>query len=286
MPTKEQIGMEKISPSALDCYEQCPRLFYYSNWLGLKLEEDKRHMDFGTAIHYALEILYSKYDDNFGGAWEAADFNDVKKAFLSKWKDIHITEESFKKFLKTVEGKESGFTEKIQLYDYMKADGIAILKSYWSEKERLIIEYNHDLTEFEVPIKMEFINPANPEEKLPILFSMRLDAKNRDASKIVDFKTSKGKYNEDETRKKIQGQCYVFATGIKKMDYTVLRKGLKSPDRIQVVQLEYDDADMASFYQRVRSILVKIAQREFSRPLMGHQRWCRCFDYEEKLSVN
>jgi hypothetical protein len=149
----------------------------------------------------------------------------------------------------------------------------------------MLAQYGHDLVEFEIPMKIEMVNPLDPEDKLPVLLSLRIDAINRDKSKIVDFKTSKNKYDEHETRKKIQGQCYVFATGIKKMDYIVLRKGLKNPDRIQVVQLEYDDVDISAFYHRVRSILLKIAQREFSRPAMGHPNYCRCYEYEEKLSV-
>ena len=285
------IGLEKISPSALDCFEGCPRLFYYQNWLGLKLEDDKRHMDFGTAIHGALETLYSLYDDNFKNRWDGEEFQPVEDKFLSLWRHYHVTEDSFQKFLNTKAGRESGFTNKQQLYEQMKEDGLIMLKSYWKEKEHMLVEYGHDLKDFEVVMKVEMINPVEPHDKLPIPLSMRLDAISRDLSLVVDFKTSSGAYNQEETRKKIQGQCYIFArfmtTGVfrGKFDYIVLRKGMKSDDRIQVVQLQYDEADMVAFYQRVRSILVKIANREFDRPSMGHPRWCRCWDYEQALSV-
>ena len=289
--TKDNIGLEKISPSALSAFEECPRLFYYQNWLGLQLDQDKLHLDFGNAIHSAIKTLYLEYDNHFGGGWSAGSFKPVHTKFLENWRQIHVSEESFQNFMNTRAGKESEFTNKEELYNYMRADGIAMLKSYWEEKERMLIEYNHDLTDFELYRKIEMHNPEDPKDKLPIPLSMRLDAMNRDKTKIIDFKTSKSKYDEVETRKKIQGQCYLFAhlmdTGefISKFDYIVLRKSLKSPDRIEVVQLEYDMADMLAFYMRVKAILTKIAMRQFDRPVLAHAEWCNCLKYEEALNV-
>ena len=79
-----------------------------------------------------------------------------------------------------------------------------------------------------------------------------------------------------------------MATGkfIPRFDYIILRKGLKSEDRIEVVQLTYDEADMLSFYEHIRSILQKIANREFNRPSIGHSLWCDCKKYEEALLVS
>lgn len=290
--TAENIGLEKISPSMLDQFEQCPKLFYYQNWLGLKLEEDKLHLDFGNAIHSAIGTLYLEYDNHFGGAWEAGDFEKVKEKFLSHWKLQHVPEHSFQNFLNTKAGRESGYINREELYEHMRDDGIVMLQSYWDNKERMLVEYGHDLTEFEMYKKIGMHNPNDKSDTLPIPLSMRLDAMNRDKTKIVDFKTSKSKYDEVETRKKIQGQCYLFAhlmdTGefISKFDYIVLRKELKSPDRIEVVQLDYDVADMVAFYFRVKAILVRIAQRQFDRPQIGHPGYCNCLKYEEVLSVS
>lgn len=290
-PTQIEIGLDKISPSALDCFEQCPKLFYYQNWLGIKLDEDKLHMDFGNAIHAAIEVVYLEYDNHFGGGWQAGSFEPVQKRFLEHWRQDHVKERTFENYMETRAGKESGFKNKEDLYRYMKADGIAILKSYWEEKEKMLVDYNHDLVDFELYRKIELHNPEDPSDALPIPLSMRLDAMTRDKTKIVDFKTSKNEYDEVESRNKIQGQCYLFAhlmeTGnfISKFDYIVLRKGLKSSERVEVVQLEYDMADMNAFYARVKAILVKIAQRQFDRPIKGHNNWCNCLKYEEALSV-
>ncbi|HEY5236666.1 MAG TPA: PD-(D/E)XK nuclease family protein [Rhabdochlamydiaceae bacterium] len=283
--TAAQIGLERISPSQLDCYEQCPRLFYYRDWLKLTLDQDKIHLDYGTAIHAALEFVYTEYDNNFGGGWQAGNFDKVVDAFLMYWKQHHVSEASYEKVARTKFGQEMGFKNKEALYEYMKEDGIKMLKSYWDNKELLLTKHGIDLVEFEIPMRVPMINPSKPDERLPIPLSLRIDAETRNKLKGVDFKTSKSKYDPVETRKKIQGQCYCFAKGYREFDYIVLRKDLKSDDRIEVVSLVYDEADMQAFYHRVEAILANISQRNFDKPMRGHANYCDCIKYEELLSV-
>ena len=290
--TKERIGLDRITPSMLACYEECPRLFYYQDWLGLKMDEDRLHMDFGDAIHKALAWIHIKYDNNFGGAWMGQTFDAIEDEFVHLWNLPKVSEQSYQKYMKTRAGRESGFKSREELYEYFRDDGLLMLKSYWDMKEQMVAEHEHDLSEFEIPLKIEMHNPADPNDKLPIPLSMRIDAINRTHTKMVDFKTSGGRYDEVETRKKIQGQCYAFGhlmnTGqfIGRFDYTVLLKGRKGDDRVQVVKLEYDMADMVAFYQRVKNILTRIANREFERPSHGHPNYCQCLKYEEKLKVS
>jgi hypothetical protein len=289
--TQEKIGLNRVTPSMLDKYEQCPKWFYYEDWLGIKLEEDKLHLDFGNAIHSAIEHIYLKYDYNFGGGWSNGSFELVEEAFLNHWRPSMVSKETFQNYMKTSAGRDSGFKEEKDLYEFMKKDGIAMLESYWDNKERLLVEFDYDLSEFEIPVKVEMRNPENDKEKLPIPLSGRIDAINRTASRLVDFKTSKSKYDEVETRKKIQGLCYIYGylmkTGklIKEMDYLVLRKDMKSEDRIEVVELKYDEADISALYFRIKNILLRIANREFDKPLVGHAPYCQCKKYEEALSV-
>lgn len=285
MVTKEQIGLERISPSKLGAYEECPKLFYYREWLGLQLEQDKLHLDYGNAIHSAIEAIYLQYDDNFGGAWIAADFEKVIERFDRYWKLINVPQFSYEKVMGTNFGKQMQFSNREALFNYMRDDGIIMLKSMWNEKERLIAEFGHDLVNFETSMKVDMYNPLNPNEKLPIPLSLRIDAETRDGLKGVDFKTSKSKYNENDSKKKIQGQCYCFARGYKEFDYIVLRKDLASEDRVEVVRLKFDEADMQAFYHRVEAILTGIAMRQFDRPIKGHQPWCDCKKYEAVLSV-
>lgn len=296
--TKEAIGIEKdrITPTMLQTYLDCPLNFYYQCWLGLKLgDDDRMHMEFGNAVQRAVEMIYVLYDNHFGGAWEAekGSFDKVEKVFKQAWTKFHVPEESFQKFMNTKAGKESGFTNKQELYEEMYNDGIAILKSYWNDKEMLITKYELDLNEFEIMVKVDMINPADETgtEKLPIPISGRIDAKNRTSTKLIDFKTSKGAYNEEKSRLLMQCRAYPFmwlmkhGVFIPKFDYIVLRKGLKSEDRVQIISLEFDEADMLQFYIQVKSILQSIANREFSRPRSGHASFCDCYKFEKLLTI-
>src|SRR3954462_4727102 len=86
--TPAMIGMDRISPTQLQTYEECPLNFYYQCWLGLRLEDDRMHMEFGNAVQRAIEMIYALYDDNFGGAWEAEEkdgFAKVEKVFKDNW---------------------------------------------------------------------------------------------------------------------------------------------------------------------------------------------------------
>lgn len=289
--TKEQIGLEKISPSQLTTYEECPLLFYYQTFLGYQLPESRLHMDFGSAIHSALEVLYLKYDDNFGGAWQGQSIDEVERKFLDHWKPSMVTEEMFNDYSFTADGRKYNFKTPKQLYNFFKEDGLIIIDSYWREKERLLVEHGHDLKHFEIPNKTHLKNPFNRDEQLPIPLSYRIDAATKNWEKIVDFKTSKGKYNQKETFNKLQGRLYLLAhwseteefTGL--FDYTVLRKQLKTNDRIEVVPLKYTMDDMAETYVRVSVILQKIANREFDAPSRGHPSYCRCRNYKQALQI-
>ena len=292
MLTEKEIGMDRISPSGLDCYEECPKLFYYRNYLGLKITEGSRHFEFGTAIHSALENLYLQYDDNFGGAWESANKEEYIKEFTNVWKVSSIGDEEFLDYLKSKKGKDSGFTHKKELYQYMRADGIAMLNEYWDTKELLITKHGIDVAETELYMRVQMINPADPTDKLPIPLSLRIDAIYRERVGAGDFKTSGAKYNEQEAREKIQGLCYVYALYsedqiVRPFDYIVLRKDMKTDGgRIQVVNLDYEQADVDAWYQRVKAILQRIANKEFAAPLSGHKPWCDCRKFDELLDVS
>jgi hypothetical protein len=160
--TAEKIGMKSVSPTKLQDYEDCPLMFYYKHWLGLSLEQDKLHMDFGNAVQDSIEKIYAMFDYQFGNGWGAEQhrFPEIQKAFLKDWTIHQVPEESFKKYMTTRAGKESGYTER-------------------------------------------------------------------------------------EHR-----------------------------------------ADMLSFYVQVKSILTKIANREFPRGSSGHQNYCDCYKYEEALKIN
>ena len=254
-------------------------------------------MDFGNAVQDSIEIIYSFYDYQFGNGWEAEKHRlpEVEKYFLKQWTIHNVPEDTFKKYMKTKAGRESGYTKREQLYEEFKNDGLAILRSYWKEKELLIVEHGIDIDQTEVKLWVDMHNPVDPSDKLPIPLSGRIDYVTRQTEtvkrKLGDFKTSKGSLNAKDMVKKIQCKAYPFGwlmlhgEFLADFDYVVLRKGLVSEDRIQVVPLHFDESDMLEFYIRVKSILLRIANREFPRGQIGHQSFCDCYKYEELLKV-
>jgi hypothetical protein len=263
--TKEMIGMEKISPSALMCYLDSPRLFYYKYWLQLKLpDQDKRHLEFGNAFHSAIGNVYNQYDDNFKAGWKYSEVSIAIDTFDEKFKIGMITDEEFERVKKM---KSNTHSTKQELYDFMRAQGVKLIRSFWEIKDSLFLDHEIDIVDSEVPSKFIMVNPDDPEDQLPIPLSLRIDFRTRGKKKIVELKSSSSKYDEKETREKIQGRSYAFAQfaedgTIPGVDYVV---GVKSTGEIQHIPLVYDKADMSKFYHEIESILQKIANREFDR---------------------
>ena len=289
---ENKTGLDRITPSMLMSYVECPKLFYYRDWLGLKFQSDMRHLNFGTCVHEGIDTMYALYDFNFGGAWEAETFTKVKNKFVKCWKAFPIDKEEFKRFKKTKKGEASGLKSAEELHKHMEEDGIAMLKDMWEQKEMLIMDYGLDVSDVEVAVKMPLICPNNPEKQLPIPISMRVDGRTT-SGVTVEFKTAGGKYNEHETRNKLQGRSYAFESYQNyqnknpRVVYVILLKGLKTNGtRVQVIDLQYTEADMEMYYNEVDAILQKIANREFDVPAKGHSPWCDCRKYEELLKVD
>lgn len=284
MTDASKIGLDRISPSALQCYEDCPKNFYYSCWLGLQLpEKEERHMKFGTAIHETLDFLYSNYDRNFNGGWQGFSFDLLQEEFERKWKPSMITDYEFCVYKQK---KNSPLNSKKELYEDMFDDGIEMLKSYWEEKD-VLMSNGVDVYKTEIPIRVPLLHPVS-KKPLPIPLSLRIDGLTTSGS-IVEFKTSSGKYVEEETRRKIQGLSYSFVkyqeTGrVPRVHYVILLKG-KAKERIQHITLDFDEADMQAYWNRVNATLQKILNREFERSRIGHMPYCDCYKFDELLNV-
>jgi len=263
-----EYGIEKISPSALTCYENCPKAFYYTVYLGLKLPQTKIHFEFGTAIHEAIDVMYQ-------GRNEKGEWQDIKVAY----KAIDTFKKRFDHKLLDDVSKED--------YDAAVEDGVHILKAYWDEKEVLLAQ-GVDPTEFEIPGKDIMVNPET-KEPLPVLLSYRLDGIGKGI--VVEFKTSSSLYDVFEVRNRIQSLCYVWVYYQKygvvpKLHYVIMiKKQKKACNRIQHLPLPYDIADIMAFDARVRVILEKIKNKEFNRPKRGHMPYCDCIKIEKELNI-
>lgn len=228
------------------------------------------HLEFGTAIHEALNNMYEQCDEKT--KWEFADFSIVSKTFKNRFKQEHIDD--------AIHTPESH----LEAYETMVNDGIKMLKAYWDRKEDLMAS-GFVPVKFEQMIKM----PIEKDDiKWPIPISLRLDY-TLEGDNIGEIKTSSAKYKEDETKLSPQALSYVFTqwiiTGkIPKIHYVVLLKK-KEKDRIQHFVLEYQLADLLAFNERVLVTFEKIKNREFERPSRGHMPFCECFRFDKLLNV-
>lgn len=263
------LGLNRISPSMLMEYKNCPKAFFYKCWLGLKLPQPMIHLIFGTAVHAGIDMVYEQYDTD--GGWKLAEFGLVKDKFLSLFRLDMLPDEDPAKVLEFQE------------------DGIEMLKSYWDKKEELLNVYGVNPDQLEVVMKLPIKHPET-DEMLEVPMSLRIDGIGNEV--IAEFKTSKGRYDSVASRSLPQSLSYNLAYYSqhgklpKKLVYVVLLKGRKKEDRIQVLSYSYDKSDISTFFEEIKSILAKIKNREFNRPAKGHPRFCDCSKFEEALKYD
>jgi hypothetical protein len=255
-------------------FEECPLSFFYNYVLGLKVDQQMMHLNFGTAIHLALDNIYEQCDAKT--LWEYADFSIAKNIFLENFTEDKVTTEGF-----------SSDEDRLAKWEALRNDGIEILRAFWDDKE-LLYSNGVNPQEFEVMMKFE---PFNPETKevLGLPLSLRIDALNRANKQILEFKTSASKYDVVDTRMLPQTLAYVWAmyckTGeIYSVDYVVMVKNRKK-DRIQHLHYEYDIADILAFDTRVRNIINKIQNREYNLNQTCKVGYCDCKKYKALLDV-
>lgn len=267
-----EIGLDRITPSGLVLYEKCPKSFYYSVFLGIRLPQPMIHLEFGTAMHLAIDNIYEQWNEEDG--WTLADKKIVKDIFKRRFTIDAVDIEHFK-------------DKREQVYNEMLEDGLAIIDEYWDQKEILRAK-GINPTVFEIPLKTKLHIPGC-EEPMELPISLRIDGINEPEDKITEFKTSSKKYDYNETRSSLQALSYAAArycqTGrIPSVDYVVMLKKIKK-DKIQHISIQYQVADLLEYDRRVRAILEKIRNREFNRPMKGHDIFCDCYKYEELLKI-
>ena len=261
-------------------YEKCPKKFYYTAYLGLKLPQSMKHLDFGNAIHEAVGNIYDQYDNE--DAWKHAEKKHARAAFNSKFTLKSLDPDELKmdgvtKVYPTEQDRIAGFEE-------MKADGLSIIDAYWDEKEVLLAQHGINPVKFEIPVKMEVKNlTTGVPFEIPV--SCRIDAENVDGS-IIEMKTSKGAYDEVETRKSAQSLTYVtvryLQTGkIFPLTYVVMRKGLVGMNKIQLLKYIYEEVDLLAFMGRIEAFIENVRLQRFDRSSNGHERWCDCLKFDK-----
>jgi hypothetical protein len=260
-------------------YEKCPRKFYYATYLGLRLPQSMKHLDFGNAIHEAIGNIYDQFDEDV--AWTHAEKKFAKQAFERKFTLASLDPNEQKLSGELVYPTEK---DRVEGFEEMRDDGISIIDAYWNEKEVLLAEHGICPVRLEIPVKIPVKNLATGEFfEIPV--SCRIDAENKDNS-TVELKTSKARYDERETRKSPQSLIYTLVkyqqTGkILPLTYVVMLKGRVGNDKIQVIRYEYDEADLLSFMTRIESFIENVRLKRFDKPTRDHERWCDCQKFDK-----
>jgi len=262
------LGLDRITPSMLAQYDSCPLSFYYQSWLGLKLPQPVLHFKFGTAIHEGIQALWTNKNlqlgiDKFVSLFELEHLNDYK-----------------------VKGELLTQAEKIQMYGDMLADGKAMLTEFFSlidkfeQVDKIIPEA------FELPWKETLTNPETHEDPLEVPLSCRVDLLGKDHH-IVDFKTSSSEYDIFEARAMPQMLAYAWIYlqkfGVIPTIHIIVLIKKRKKEKIQHLEITYRMVDLLTFNSKVRSIIEKIRNREFSKPLKDHPYFCECEKFKNAL---
>jgi hypothetical protein len=274
---QNKMDIDRVTPSMLKKFEECPLSFFYNYVLGIKLEDQqKMHFDFGTAVHAGIDMIYEQMDETTG--WDYADFSLVKEVFIKLFPSTSVTPDP----------KFPTEKERLEKWAEMRKNGVDLLKAYWDEKEEL---YAAGVNPKEFEVMMKFV-PFNPEtrEELEVPLSLRIDGLNREGKRIFEFKTSASKYDEVDTRNLPQTLAYVWAMYCKTgevfgVDYIVLLKNHKK-NRIQHLHYEYDLADVLAFDERVRTIIGKIKTRNYDLHQFCRVPYCDCRKFHDLLDVS
>jgi len=185
----------KISFSALETYQQCPRKYLY-NYIWKLPRKDWPWLILGTFVHLVLEkfhryvIYFKKRNLNF-------EYDELmKKAFLSALK-IQRKKESKGEMRFSDDQKEK--SKKI-LSDYLKR----IVKKF---PNTIYIEKGFDFIFEDINIR-GFID--------------RIDKIDDDTFKLVDYKTSSKSYDINE-KKQLDLYSYFFKNLLKRKDIKIIR---------------------------------------------------------------
>jgi len=257
----QNFKLQKFSPSMLSDYLACPKSFYYHYVSGIELPQKQIHLLFGSAVHRAIEAIYDK-DEPFGHF--VREFN--KNKLQDDEKDL------FKEF-----------------FDL----GHEMIKNYIKDHVTLNALYNLDKGKSELYVRRNLINPLTGEET-DIPMSGRID-RLTDDHRIVEYKTSKSKWNPGDIAYRLQTLLYNlwFYSEYNELPletiYIILLKKYKKVGRGETHQVLSNNCtltELASAFDEVSILINKINNNEFDRPLKGHPHWCDCLKYDAALNIS
>ncbi len=255
-----EVKLTRFSPSMLIQYVNCPLEFYYKNIAKIKLPEKRLHLEFGTGVHAGIEAMFNQLDP----------YEHFKLGFN---KDNLLDE------------------EKHEYDEYFKL-GMEMIKNYLKDHETLEKLYNLNDGISELYIRRTIVNPLTGEtSSLPL--SGKIDRLTTEG-RIIEYKTSKNKWNPNDIAFKLQTLLYnlwyyaEYGKTAKETVYIILIKKYKKVGKGETTQVLANHSsldDLASAFDEVEMLLHKIKNREFDRPTGYHAKWCSCWELEKTLNL-
>ncbi len=255
-PAQRKDGLLFFSYSRMSLYEECP-LKYKFKYIDKIKEEPKYYFAFGSAIHKALEFLYSVKAPPFPTEEE------VCEAFRAEW--------GLKSYL------EKGYrTQQRADDDYQK--GLLMLRAY----------YEHNRAVLKPPFLVEYSTDVEVDGLLVRAISDRIDYLGDGRMLVTDYKTGKDVRREpaqlymyqkimelDPALKERIAENYgrrVSSVKIEKMLYYHVPSNKEYPfDRAS-------DAEIGSFWERVLGVAESIKGLKFGAT--PGERQCKWCDYK------
>lgn len=255
------MGVTALSASSIRDYKNCPLLFYYRHVLKLRLPQKQLNLVFGGAVHNGIEVYHNT--------------NDV--------------EEAIAKFKKSFQFIRLAPEERNEYYPH-KAEGERLIREYVAHQPYMTDVYGIDPNGVsETKFEKILVDPFTGEE-LTMPIRGRIDRVTA-TGQVVEYKTSKKKYKQDETDLLDQATIYSWVTEldlqreIEGVYYVVFLKGRKS-DPIQILKTKRTKEDYVRLFRETKNIIKQIEKGRFERGCSGYKaKWCDCRKYEEALEI-
>jgi putative RecB family exonuclease len=254
-PAKKD-GLLAFSYSKMSLYEECP-LKYKFKYIDKIKEEPKYYFAFGSAIHAALEFLYSVRNPPF------PTIEEVCEAFRREWNQKSYLEKGYR-------------TQQRADDDFQK--GLLMLKAY----------YEHNRARFAPPFLVEYSTDVEVDGLLVRTISDRIEHLGGGEITIIDYKTGKDVRREP-------AQLYMYQK-ITEMDPRLKEKIAEIyGQRVSSVKIrellyyhvptnkEYSferagDKEIGSFWERVLGVAENIRGLKFEAT--PSERGCAWCDYK------
>lgn len=256
--------LDRISPSMLGTYLQCPLAFYYGSILKVQIPQENLHLLFGTAVHKAIEEMYNGNPDMEGVFAQTFNYNALDPKSQQQHSQYTLL-------------------------------GLDMVKNYQILQPKLDSIYHLSKGNSEFRFKKPIINPVTGEaSRIPLSGVVDRVLTDKAKGRIVEYKTSKDLWSSKETRFKTQSRLYnlwmytEFGYISDETIYIVLLKKFKATaydKTVQVIRYRPTKEDLAEAWEELDTVLDKIEAGMFERPLSGHPRYCDCFKYERALGL-